>query len=784
MVEIVKARRPGDVTIKIKLKDNGVAVDWSGLSDIQVLAYSMPQKAIAGRCDAHVDSDDHTTLVAIYAAATPQYLGLAKVIVRATYMGRVKTYDAVAVEFVDSTAETDGIEVLTDPEVPVLIEVSEVSTSLLDEAINAAFAAAASATEVEQEVEAAELVRQERESARQDAEIARAAAEEQREDNERDRELQSRLDHGRADDDHDAAVAATDAANQAAAAATETATKSPYIGANGNWWAYDAVNGVYVDTGIRAQGPQGETGPVGPQGETGATGPQGPKGDTGATGPQGPQGETGPQGEQGPKGDPGEVTISDLVNGVVIPKLAKNLESWEGESLMAEDPQSLAVFTTGGDMSIDSSVPAQLVEVAAKTDFSATSLLATGFNLLRLTSANGPAKAVGAGYYFPVPALPFGSINTAEQPNGVLFTSRTGENLRPTVYFKKLSQAVPTSVTDGTACGYTDAVSGDKSYRFYNPTEPGYIIVSGVTWADACAHIGWSKRYDEFIAPDDASDAGHAIALTAAIAAAHSFGKLLTVGASADRIRRISATQVQWETEVDRVQPTWTNTLQEDGETYLHTATIATMKADGAAQFMTVSQQLAISGTTISYTDASATAYTDFVKYEKAAHSTGTVNLATALAVEDWGLIILLDAAGEAFTTIAYAQNIPDNVRALVSARLSGQMEIVAQAFAELYSWAEDITRRLFGAQGHPIYRATEVDAQTYRIGNIPREVHGAGAPSAAVIPVDWDKLCPGVTWRGVPLAPGMVYTDDTNSKVYKAKSVLTNAVSDWILLN
>jgi hypothetical protein len=76
------------------------------------------------------------------------------------------------------------------------------------------------------------------------------------------------------------------------------------------------------------------------------------------------------------------------------------------------------------------------------------------------------------------------------------------------------------------------------------------------------------------------------------------------------------------------------------------------------------------------------------------------------------------------------------------------------------------------------------VHAQTYRIGNSPREVHGAGAPSAAVVPVDWDKLCPGVTWRGVPLAPGMVYTDDTNSKVYKAKAVLTNAVSDWIHLN
>lgn len=245
MVEIVKARRPGDVTIKIKLKDNGVAVDWSGLSDIQVLAYSMPQKAIAGRCDAHVDSDDHTTLVAIYAAATPQYLGLAKVIVRATYMGRVKTYDAVAVEFVDSTAETEGIEVLTDPEVPVLIEVTEVSTSLLDEAINAAFAAAADATE---------------------------------------------------------------AANEANEAAGIAANCAPYI-VDGEWYIYDTEMGEFVDSGIPATGADGITPHIdsttgnwfigstdtgvharGPQGPQGIQGPQGATGATGATGPQGPEG--------------------------------------------------------------------------------------------------------------------------------------------------------------------------------------------------------------------------------------------------------------------------------------------------------------------------------------------------------------------------------------------------------------------------------------------------------------------------------------------------------------
>ena len=77
------------------------------------------------------------------------------------------------------------------------------------------------------------------------------------------------------------------------------------IGNNGNWF----VDGE--DTGIHAQGIQGETGPQGPQGPQGETGPQGevgpqgPQGETGAQGPQGPQGETGPQGNEGPKGDNG-----------------------------------------------------------------------------------------------------------------------------------------------------------------------------------------------------------------------------------------------------------------------------------------------------------------------------------------------------------------------------------------------------------------------------------------------------------------------------------------------
>lgn len=100
----------------------------------------------------------------------------------------------------------------------------------------------------------------------------------------------------------------------AAAQAKAAVEKMPSIGENGNWYAWDATAGAYVDTGMPSrgeegpEGPQGEVGPQGPKGETGPTGPQGPqglKGDTGATGPTGPQGPAGQQGAKGDKGDTG-----------------------------------------------------------------------------------------------------------------------------------------------------------------------------------------------------------------------------------------------------------------------------------------------------------------------------------------------------------------------------------------------------------------------------------------------------------------------------------------------
>lgn len=491
-----------------------------------------------------------------------------------------------------------------------------------------------------------------------------------------------------------------------------------------------------------------------------------------------------------------EFTIKEYVDaiqaafedGTVVAKLAENLNSWAGSNLTTEDTQSEAVFTTGGDESIDSSVAAEFVSIGAKTDFSATSLVFSGKNLLRLQNNNGVAVAISGGYYFPVPAMAFGVVNTAAQPNGVLFTDADGNNLHPTVYFKPLSSGVPTSVTDGTVCEYTEATSEGTTYRFYTTSQPGYLIVSGITWANTCARIAWSGvgfAYNAFVSPADANDAGSVIPLTAAIAAAHANGKLLTIGSVADSITREDATHLRWTANVDRVQPSWTNTLQEDETTYLHTAVISGMKSGGAAQFESANQELTIDGTTISYTDTNATALTDYVKYEKATASTGTVAVeSTNPTVEDYGIIVLVGASGSAYTTIAYAQGIADNLRALVAAKMSSQMVAVSEAIGMLFYELETLKKNLQGENCQRVdLTLGTMDAVTYKRMGFPTEIQGAGVPSAGVTPDDWDTLCPGVTWTGVPLVPGMFYFDTTNKHWYKAKLTLTGSVNDWIAL-
>jgi hypothetical protein len=477
--------------------------------------------------------------------------------------------------------------------------------------------------------------------------------------------------------------------------------------------------------------------------------------------------------------------MSDAItNGNIIAALSGNLSSWAGSTQNANYTQEGVVETTGGDLSIDSSVPATLMSIAAKTDFSATKLIATGFNLLR------HATAVGNGWYIKVPALPFGTINTATQPNGVLFTNSQKENLRPTVYFKPLSGGVPTSVTDGTVCAYTDAESDNKSFRFYNTPQAGYIIVSGIDRATTCAHLGWSKRYDEYIAIDNPNDAGSEVDIAAGIHALHSYDKMLTVGNSADRIEKSGDSQIMWHRLVDRVQPTWANTpVESEGEPtgdYIHTAVISGMKADGSVAFETLDITLVVDGTTISFTDSNATVEGDYVKYELATEVTGTATIESTFSVEDWGLIIIQGAEGSAYINIAYAQGIPDSVRQMLSNIDNKTIPVIAEAMLYLYNENKALRELLTGKDNAvlPYIKAQTIEFENLMSMGAPNilESEVAGAPSAANVPKNWNNDTMGV-WDGCPRKVGQQYVDQSSKKVYYAP-VVTGSTSDWVALN
>ena len=97
---------------------------------------------------------------------------------------------------------------------------------------------------------------------------------------------------------------------KAGASAEAAVSKMPYVdSATGHWFKWDAAKNAFIDTGVAATGPKGDTGPAGPKGEQGERGIPGERGPVGATGATGARGETGPKGDTGavgPRGEKGE----------------------------------------------------------------------------------------------------------------------------------------------------------------------------------------------------------------------------------------------------------------------------------------------------------------------------------------------------------------------------------------------------------------------------------------------------------------------------------------------
>ena len=133
-MNIPNVRIESGLELRVRLKDNGVSLDWSSLQGVKALLYSVEQKAVAGAAEVAIDNENPQILIVKYPGSNPQYTGLAKLIVRCEYNGKQKTYDTAVANFVETTDEATGVIVLDDPTISVGISVEDVSTSLLDEA--------------------------------------------------------------------------------------------------------------------------------------------------------------------------------------------------------------------------------------------------------------------------------------------------------------------------------------------------------------------------------------------------------------------------------------------------------------------------------------------------------------------------------------------------------------------------------------------------------------------------------------------------------------------------
>ena len=142
-ITLPNIRVSSDLEIRLKLKDGGVAIDWTTLSNIKATIYSDRQRSLAGRCDIAIDEDDATILVCRYSANKPQYPGVNRVIVSCTYDGETKTYDKPSLNFVRWTDDQAGQQItIDDPDIDVEITVEDISSSILQEAVEAANSAA------------------------------------------------------------------------------------------------------------------------------------------------------------------------------------------------------------------------------------------------------------------------------------------------------------------------------------------------------------------------------------------------------------------------------------------------------------------------------------------------------------------------------------------------------------------------------------------------------------------------------------------------------------------
>jgi len=483
--------------------------------------------------------------------------------------------------------------------------------------------------------------------------------------------------------------------------------------------------------------------------------------------------------------DYADAILSKIQEGEVVALLAENLASWEEDVSEVSNHWDNTIRSTAGDDPIDTAFGGILNEIIAKSDFKCDALRTSGYNLLHRNTNGGVATKISTGYYFPVPHLELGAFGDATKNNGVLLTARDGSNITSAIVrFKALEDGVPTSLSDGEVCDYEDVTYNDETFRTYLTSGPGWLIVSGITWEDTCAHLAWEDWYDKFVDPQDEDDYGDIISLSSIFAAApNGTGKFLVAGdggsAVATRAVRTGAQQMTITDPVARLtSPVWTNEIQEDEVTYKHSIVISGMKSGGVVEIEGSEQALTVEGTTVSYTDDQSTAISGAVRYELATPATAVVTIdKTQYTLNDCGVEMKEGAVGEAYFGCTYSQNVADALSQIAKVKLDSSLSVVAEALVKLSEEISGLSKLLSAAYGTNLSAAV-VDALDYNRHGIPAKVEGAGAPSASVIPLNWPE---GKPWTGAPIYPGMEYFDNVAKKWYDGPLTPSTSIGDWV---
>ena len=390
---------------------------------------------------------------------------------------------------------------------------------------------------------------------------------------------------------------------------------------------------------------------------------------------------------------------ADLENGTVVPLMAETLAPWADQKAIATpDTYTDAVRTTGGDIPVETSAGSkpESIKPVAGSKWTAKMLFNGSYNMLNAAkwgAANSQPYVGGVGsdfVYFLVPELTLGTFGTADENNGLLFTNAQGENVEPTsVYFKPLGATVPQSLTDGTSVTPTNVSYDGKTYKDYETSGAGWLIVPKTIYDnDVCAHIAWEDWYDKYVSLDEPTTNSEAVVgtliLEGLLALAHSDKYLRGINEeTCDNavFGETSATISHMVDELSVAANSWTNSATGESDSqgnalYRHSATVSLIKQGGAAcvEGEDGGIPLTVNGTTVSYIDTNATAPASVVFYEVAATSTtkaytdsvfsgSNINTETGvLPINDCSIEAQVAMDGEANITVKYAKNIVDQV--------------------------------------------------------------------------------------------------------------------------